>query len=888
MKSKLTLMMASMAFAGFAYAGSGAQQQVDTIASQLGIKVTMLGNSQPAKECSALGADWASCYKLNVTFDAASDITGSDWAIYFSSIRRILRVDNDQFRITHLTGDLYRLEPTDKFKGFTKGKPVQLGLIGEYWQVSMYDTMPRWYVTSGDAKPKVIASTDTEELSKFMTPLTVADAKRSAGDNNVVMTAATRYDAYKATPLLPAQDIAARIIPAPAAQKLTGKTADLSKGIKLDTRGLDKASVDALQSRAREIGVTTGSYPVTVRIAPKSLKGDAANAEGYSLVITPKGAQIVGYDAAGAFYGVQSLLSLVPTQGAKAVPTMEVADAPRFGYRGFMIDTARNFRSKATVLAAIDQMAAYKLNKLHYHLSDDEGWRLQIPGLPELTDVGGKRVHDLTETRGLLPQLGQGPDSNNAGSGFLTRDDFIEILKYAHARNIEVIPEIDMPGHARAAVVSMEARYKRLMAEGKPEAASEYRLVDPKETSNITGVQFYDRLSTLNPCQPSALKFTDKVIGEVARMYQDAGIKLESWHFGGDEAKNIFFGAGYADKNAPAKDKDGKGWIDMSKQDHPWAKSPACQALVKSGKVADVEHLPGYFAHEVSTLLPKYGISNFQAWQDGLKHAPNAKDFAAKNVRVNFWDTLYWGGADSVVEWTNKGYGVVISNPDYVYLDFPSEVDPMEGGYYWGARVNSIKKIFSFAPANLPQNAETSLDRDGNAFEAKASKPMPPVVGLSAQEWAEVVRTDTQFEYMVFPRLIAVAERAWHQAGWERPYTVGERYKSGETKLVNTKALNADWETFANAVGQRELAKLDKAGVGYRLSMVGAKVVDGKLAAVTELPGVKIQYSLDAGKTWQAYDATKAPAVADVNAVQVRSVSFDGKRFGRASGLIAK
>ncbi|WP_432722355.1 carbohydate-binding domain-containing protein [Jeongeupia wiesaeckerbachi] len=887
MKKKLTLLVASMTVAGFAYAGSGAQQQVDSIASQLGIKYQMKGNL-PAKECSPLGADWASCYKIDVTFDAASDIKGTDWAIYFSSIRRIIRVDNDQFKITHLTGDLYRLEPTGSFKGFIKGQPLTLGMVGEYWQVSMYDAMPRWYVTSGDATPKVIASTDTEDLTRFVAPLTVADAKRSAGDNNVVMTAATRYDAYTATPLLPAKDVAARIIPAPAAQQLTGQSADLSAGIKLDTRGLDQASVDALQARASEIGVAAGRYPVTVRIAPKSLKGVAAKADGYSLVITPKGAQVVGHDAAGAFYGVQSLLSLVPAQGAKVVPTMEVADAPRFDYRGFMIDTARNFHSKATVLAAIDQMAAYKLNKLHMHMSDDEGWRLQIPGLPELTAVGGKRVHDLSETKGLLPQLGQGPDSSTPGSGYFTRDDFIEILQYAHARKIEVIPEIDMPGHARAAVVSMEARYKRLMAEGKPEAANEYRLVDPQETSNITGVQFYDRLSTLNPCQPSALKFTDKVIGEIARMYQDAGLKLTSWHFGGDEAKNIFLGAGYADKNAPAKDREGKGWLDLSKQDHPWARSPACMALIQSGKVADVEHLPGYFAHEVSTLLPKYGISNFQAWQDGLKHAPNAKDFAAKNVRVNFWDTLYWGGADSVVEWTNKGYGVVISNPDYVYLDFPNEVDPMEGGYYWGSRANTMKRIFSFAPANLPQNAETSLDRDGNAFEAKASKPMPPVAGMSAQLWSEAVRTDAHWEYMAFPRLIAVAERAWHQASWERPYTVGERYKAGETKLVNAQALNADWTSFANAVGQRELAKLDKAGIDYRLSMVGARVVDGKLAAVTELPGVKIQYSLDAGKSWQAYDAGRAPAVADVNAVQLRTVSFDGKRFGRVSGLIAK
>lgn len=256
--------------------------------------------------------------------------------------------------------------------------------------------------------------------------------------------------------------------------------------------------------------------------------------------------------------------------------------------------------------------------------------------------MGSKRCHDLTENTCLLPQLGSGPDSNNLGSGHFTRDDYIDILKYAKARQIEVIPEIDMPAHARAAVVSMEARYNNLMKQGKEKEANEFRLVDPTDDSNTTSVQFYERKSYLNPCLDSSKRFVDKVIGEMAQMHKEAGMPLNTWHFGGDEAKNIRLGAGFQDKNGTIE--PGKGIIDKSIEDKPWAKSQVCQDMVKQGKIQDVEHLSSHFAIEVSKLVNAHGIEKMQAWQDGLKDAKSSKDFATKRVGVNFWDTLYWGG----------------------------------------------------------------------------------------------------------------------------------------------------------------------------------------------------------------------------------------------------
>lgn len=368
----------------------------------------------------------------------------------------------------------------------------------------------------------------------------------------------------------------------------------------------------------------------------------------------------------------------------------------------------------------------------------------------------------------------------------------------------------------------------------------------------------------------------------MAAMHKEAGMPLQTWHFGGDEAKNIRLGGGFQDVNAAEK-VDWRGTIDQSKEDKPWAKSPVCQKMVESGKVSDFEHLPSQFAKEVSQLVNKHGITTMMAWQDGLKDANGASDFATKKTGVNFWDTLYWGGFDSANDWVNKGYELVVSNPDYVYFDMPYEVNPKESGYYWATRFSDERKVFGFAPDNLPQNAETSVDRDGNHFNAKSDKKWGGATGVQGQFWSESIRTDPGMEYMIFPRMLPLAERAWHQADWELDYVAGREFKGGETHYVNSKALNRDWARFANLLGQRELAKLDAAGVQYRLPVPGAVVTAGVLEVNTALPGLAVEYSADNGKTWQRYDAAAKPTV--TGEVQVRTVSPDGKRASRVESV---
>ncbi|KAB0304346.1 family 20 glycosylhydrolase [Vibrio fortis] len=864
---------------GCAATQSTEQQVVNTLADNLDVQYKVLTNhgANEGLACQDLGAEWASCNKVNMTLvNQGEAVDSKDWAIYFHSIRLILDVDNEQFKITRVTGDLHKLEPTDQFDGFAAGEEVVLPLVGEYWQLFETDFMPGAFVTAPNAEPKMIASLNTEDVASFVTGLEGNNLKRTPDDNNVMATAVTRFE--KNADLV-AQDVSTTLLPTPMSVEVVEGNVDIAGGIALPKDAFDAEQFAALEARADVVNLdVSGDLPVSVAVVPTQFKGDLAKSGAYDLSISKEGIAITAFDKTGAFYAVQSIFGLIDSQSVESLPLLSIQDAPRFDYRGVMVDVARNFHSKDAILATLDQMAAYKMNKLHLHLTDDEGWRLEIPGLPELTEVGANRCFDLDEKSCLLPQLGSGSTTDNFGSGFFSKADYVDILKYAKARNIEVIPEIDMPAHARAAVVSMEARYDRLMEEGKEAEANEYRLMDPQDTSNVTTVQFYNKQSFINPCMESSTRFVDKVISEVAAMHQEAGTPLTTWHFGGDEAKNIKLGAGLQDINAEDK-VSWKGNIDLSKQDKPFAQSPQCQTLIADGTVSDFGHLPSHFAEEVSKIVVEKGIPNFQAWQDGLKYSEGEKAFATENTRVNFWDVLYWGGTSSVYEWSKKGYDVIVSNPDYVYMDMPYEVDAKERGYYWATRATDTRKMFGFAPENMPQNAETSVDRDGNGFTGKGEIEAKPFYGLSAQLWSETVRNDEQYEYMVFPRVLAAAERAWHRADWENDYKVGVEY-SQSSNLVDKAALNQDYNRFANVLGQRELAKLEKAGIDYRLPVPGAKIESGKLAMNVQFPGVELQYSAD-GETWLTYDDNQRPSVE--GEVYIRSISESGERASRVT-----
>jgi len=327
--------------------------------------------------------------------------------------------------------------------------------------------------------------------------------------------------------------------------------------------------------------------PLTLRIG--TIAGQSSP-EAYELTINPHtGIALTGASAAGVFLGLQSLRDLLPlapqADGAVDLQAMHIIDAPRFEYRGFQLDVSRNFQLKATVLRLLDLMARYKLNKFHFHLTDDEGWRLEIAGLPELTSFGARRGHTMSVSEHLQPAYGSGPDVTDPhGSGFYTRADYIEILKYAAALHIEVIPELEMPGHARAAVKAMESRYHRLEKIDVANAR-QYLLNDFDDRSEYKSPQLYHD-QVLNPGMASTYAFIEHVVAEVVAMHKEAGVPMRSLHVGGDELPN---GA--------------------------WEKSPASQALMKRMNLATTVELWDYFYDRVDRILKRHGL-RASGWEE--------------------------------------------------------------------------------------------------------------------------------------------------------------------------------------------------------------------------------------------------------------------------------
>ena len=828
--------------------------------------------------CATLAAEYASCSVTNLHIkDAAGVLNDGNWKLYFHSIRRILRVDSNEFSVSLVNGDLNYLEPTDAFQGFD-GSVKTIGLVTEFNHLIESDFMPRYWLVSDDGDVTIIDNTDDDtDESGYSVPITGDNARQYNGEPTPIASATTRFqanaDVESAAASLTAAEIQSRIIPRPASISPGAGTLDIGNGFSFGGTELSSESVAALRARQTQFMSTRSGTPLSATI-------DASLAPAsYTLDVTASGISITGADETALFHGAQSLLALVQP-GVDTIPALSVQDAPRFAFRGMHVDIARNFQPVQSLQALMDQMAAYKLNKLHLHLSDDEGWRLDIPSLPELTAVSSKRAFvldndgNVSETRSLMPQLGSGPASNNQGSGFYTSDQFVSLLRYAAARKIDVIPEFDMPAHARAAVVAMRVRAVNL---GDADDIN-VRVDDPADTSRYLTIQHYDD-GILNPCIPGTYNFIEAVINDVKAMYDEAGVPLDIFHMGGDEARNVFTGGGFQDINAVDK-VSFRGDIIRSEWDFPWEKSPACVSLIESNPgIQSREVLQPYFVKEVAQRVADAGIPSMYAYQD-IYDELDASDLATQRAGVGYWERIATdSGYNNINDFSNRGFDTVVSVPDFLYFDFPQEVNPEERGYYWATRSTDTRKVFGFAPENLPQNAETSVNREGLSWTATGTTDNQGFLGMQGQLWSETVRTPEQFDYMLFPRVIALAERAWSRGSWELDYAVGQTF-SGSTNLVDKNALTDDYAGFAAALASKEFLKLDAAGIDYRISVPGASTDGGLLSMNSDLPGLPLEYSLD-GVSYLPYE----PGTSANGVVAIRARSADGQRTGRAETL---
>ena len=469
-------------------------------------------------------------------------------------------------------------------------------------------------------------------------------------------------------------------------------------------------------------------------------------------------------------------------------------------------------------------MSLYKLNVFHFHFSEDKGWRVEIPSLPELTQVGSVRAHTIDHKSNIQPAFASGGVPNQLpGSGHLSRKDFIEVLKYATARHIQVIPEIESPGHARAAIKAMESRYEKLMKAGKPAEASRYRLIDPRDKSQYRSVQGWND-NVMDVALPSVYNFIEKVTDELILMYKEAGAPLKTIHYGGDEV--------------PAK---------------VWEKSPAYLKIrSENPEIKSTDDLWYYYFGKINAMAKKRGLF-VSGWEeagmrktylDGKPHYIANPDFADDHFQLHVWNNVIgWGAEDLAYKLANGGYKVVLSPVSNQYFDLAYNSSYYEPGYKWGGMVD-VDKPFYFIPYDFLKNVKEDgqgrpiKDLDQSKMIRLTDYGKSNIVGLQGLLWSENNISKERLEYMMLPKMLGLAERAWAQ---EPDWAVGEY------SILNDLYYRNSWSQFANRVGKRELPRLTyyNGGFSYRIPEPGLKIRDGKVYANIQLPGLEIRYTKD-------------------------------------------
>lgn len=396
-----------------------------------------------------------------------------------------------------------------------------------------------------------------------------------------------------------------------------------------------------------------------------SLPGDSSP-EGYVLDIAGDGVHARATSAAGLFYAAHSLAQLADTYNGK-IPECSIMDYPRFQYRGLMIDVSRNFRDKNFIKKQIDAMAALKLNRLHLHLTDAAGWRMQIDRYPRLTEFAAWRKGGSWKNWDNKYCEATDPE---ATGGFYTKDDLRDIIRYAADRYITVIPEIEMPGHSAEVL----AAYPELSCTGEPYKHHEFC-----------------------PGNEATYEFLQNVLDEVIEVFPSEYI-----HIGGDEA---------------AKDA--------------WKKCPKCTARMADEGIKDVDGLQSYLIHRIDRYLDSKGRT-LLGWDEIMEGgvAPGAA-------------VLSWRGFEPGVKAASAGHATVMAPGRFCYFDgyqdAPATQPEAIGGYL------PLELVYSFDPAP-----------DSLSVDVKEH-----IKGVEATLFTEYIATDDHAEYMLYPRLLALAEVAW-------------------------------------------------------------------------------------------------------------------------------
>jgi hexosaminidase len=459
------------------------------------------------------------------------------------------------------------------------------------------------------------------------------------------------------------------LIPAPVSQQLEQGSFTLPKSIVIEAQqGLSQSAQDLKDHLSTATGypvsVAANNPSATIRLVLNKTPDNTLGAEGYTLSVTPKAVTIKANQAAGVFYGVQTLLQLLPPdiesrqpvrRSSWQVPCTTITDYPRFGWRGLMLDVSRHFFTKQQVKDFIDEMVKYKFNLLHMHLTDDEGWRVEIKSLPRLTQVGAWSARRVG-TFGTFPA--PSPEEPRDYGGFYTQDDIRELVKYAKDRFVDILPEVDIPGHSLSAIVA----YPELSC---TPGADKYKVRSGERIMDWhTGG--FDALidNTLCPANEKVYPFLDKVFTELAQLFPFGYI-----HVGGDECAKNF-----------------------------WEESDAVRQLMKKEGLKTQEEVQSYFEKRVEKIVESKG-KKVIGWDEILEGglAPNAA-------------VMSWRGVKGGIQAAKMGHSVVMSPTTFFYLDYMQGDAALEPPVYATLRLN---KTYSYEP--VPDSVDPKYIIGGQA-----------------------------------------------------------------------------------------------------------------------------------------------------------------------------
>ncbi len=415
----------------------------------------------------------------------------------------------------------------------------------------------------------------------------------------------------------------------------------------------------------KQVSVQNAATSAAIQLILNKSMDAALGNEGYNLSVTPTNVIIKANKPAGLFYGTQTLFQLFPKEIESATPVMniswsapcvEITDYPRFGWRGLMFDVARHFFTKEDVKKYIDNMVRYKYNLLHLHLTDDEGWRIEIKGLPKLTEVGAWNVKKEGYFGTFSPPAADEPRTYG---GFYTQEDIKELVQYAKERFVNILPEIDVPGHSLATVVSYPELSCTPGVEKYSVRSGEQIMDWSKGAPPIALVD-----NTLCPANEKVYQFLDKVITQVAQLFP-----FEYIHMGGDEAPHNY-----------------------------WQKTPAIKTLMQKEGFKSMEEVQGYFTKRLEKIVQSKG-KKFMGW-DEILEGPLPQSAAV----------MSWRGMKGGIEAAKKKHEVVMSPTTFAYIDYMQGDPIIEPRIYAELRLN---KSYQFEP--LPDSVDAKYIKGGQA-----------------------------------------------------------------------------------------------------------------------------------------------------------------------------